>query len=122
MDDQIHSPVIAIPFVFARIRDIGPCRGRVGATSSDRALRAHSIAGLDEPSCGVSGDDPKTGTSPAAEADSTEGCPAPRRTTIRGPQRSNQRSGGCRRPTALAEVDRGLSDALKVGPNPRIGV
>src|SRR5258705_12666466 len=35
---------------------------------------------------------------------------------------ATERSGGCRRPTALAEVDRGSSDCLKVVANPRIGI
>jgi hypothetical protein len=88
---------------------------------------AHGIACLgNEPSCDVGGDEPKTVRSPAAEADSTEGC----RGTPRRPQSAGRRdaitpqkrSGGYRRPTALAEVDRGLSDGLKVVPNPWIGV
>ena len=44
------------------------------------------------------------------------------RTALRHKPRRRKRSGGLRNPTALAEVDRGLPDGLKLGPNLRVGV
>ena len=44
------------------------------------------------------------------------------RTTLPHKPRAAEASGGLGNPTALAEVDRGLPDGLKLVPNPRIGV